>query len=63
MMALSGSLQVRNYDNAEGKKVYVTEVVANEVYFAESKKETSIANQGDLNQVAENCQNGGVEFE
>lgn len=44
-----GRIQVRDYDNSEGKKVYVTEVVAEEVYFADSKKndlptETTINN-------------------
>lgn len=34
-----GRIQTRDYDNKEGKKVYVTEVVAEEVYFADSKKE------------------------
>lgn len=34
-----GRLQTRNYDDKDGKKVYVTEVVAEEVYFAGDKKE------------------------
>ena len=34
-----GRIQTRNYDDKDGKKVYVTEVVAEEVYFADSKKE------------------------
>jgi single-strand DNA-binding protein len=34
-----GRLQTRNYDDKDGKKVYVTEVVAEEVYFADTKKE------------------------
>ncbi len=34
-----GRIQTRNYDDKEGKKVFVTEVVAEEVYFADSKKE------------------------
>lgn len=33
-----GRIQTRNYDDKDGKKVYVTEVVAEEVYFADSKK-------------------------
>ena len=36
-----GRIQTRNYDDKDGKKVYVTEVVAEEVYFADSKKETN----------------------
>ncbi len=34
-----GRLQTRNYDDKDGKKVYVTEVVAEETYFADTKKE------------------------
>lgn len=34
-----GRLQTRNYDDKDGKKVYVTEVIAEEVYFADTKKE------------------------
>jgi single-strand DNA-binding protein len=34
-----GRIQTRNYDDKNGKKVFVTEVVAEEVYFADSKKE------------------------
>lgn len=33
-----GRIETRNYDDKDGKKVYVTEVVAEEVYFADSKK-------------------------
>lgn len=40
-VAVVGRIQTRNYDNSEGKKVYVTEVVAEEVYFADSKKDNN----------------------
>lgn len=33
-LVVCGSLQTRNYTNAQGQKVYVTEVVAEEVSFA-----------------------------
>ena len=36
-----GRIQTRNYDDQEGKKHYITEVIAEEVYFADSKKEES----------------------
>lgn len=36
-IALTGRLQVRNYTNRDGQKVYVTEVVVEELEFAESK--------------------------
>ncbi len=37
MIGVVGSIQTRNYDDKDGKKVYVTEVAADEVYFVESK--------------------------
>lgn len=40
-VAVVGRIQTRNYDDKDGKKVFVTEVVAEEVYFADSKKEQS----------------------
>ena len=40
-VAVEGRIQTRNYDDKDGKKVYVTEVIAEEVYFADSKKEQS----------------------
>ena len=40
-VSVIGRMQTRNYDDKDGKKVYVTEVVAEEVYFADSKKEQS----------------------
>lgn len=38
-MAVVGRIQTRAYDDKDGKRVYVTEVVAEEVYFADSRKE------------------------
>jgi single-strand DNA-binding protein len=38
MMAVVGRIQTRTYDDKEGKKRYVTEVIAEEVHFTESKK-------------------------
>ena len=37
MVAVDGRIQTRNYENNEGKKVYVTEVLANNIQFLESK--------------------------
>ena len=34
-----GRIQTRNWEDDQGQKHYVTEVVAEEVYFADSKKE------------------------
>lgn len=36
LTAVEGRIQTRNYDNNEGKKVYVTEVIADNVRFLES---------------------------
>ena len=33
-LQLFGRIQTRNYDDKDGKKVYVTEVIGEEVYFA-----------------------------
>jgi len=38
-VGIIGRIQTRNYDDKDGKKVYVTEVVAEEAYFADSKRE------------------------
>ena len=38
-IAVEGRIQTRNYENSEGKKVYVTEVIAINVQYLDSKKE------------------------
>lgn len=35
LVALEGRIQVRNYENNEGKRIYVTEIVADNVRFLE----------------------------
>lgn len=37
-LAVEGRIQVRNYQNSEGRNVYVTEVVVSNVDFIEAKK-------------------------
>jgi len=37
LTAVEGRIQVRHYDNNEGKRVYVTEVIADNVRFLESQ--------------------------
>lgn len=39
-VAITGRLQTRNYDDKDGKRVYVTEVLAEEAYFADSKEQS-----------------------
>ena len=41
MIVVSGRLQVRKWKNKEGENRYTTEVVADNVYFGDSKKEES----------------------
>lgn len=36
-IAVQGRLQTRSYQNAEGKNVYVTEILANSIQFLDSK--------------------------
>lgn len=48
LMALSGSIQTRTWDDNEGKKHYVTEVVADEVYFAEGKRDNGGASYSQI---------------
>lgn len=39
LLGLEGRIQTRNYDDKDGKRVYVTEVVVDSVQFLESKKQ------------------------
>ena len=38
-VGIIGRIQTRNYDDKDGKKVYVTEGVAEEAYFADTKRD------------------------
>ncbi len=42
LVAVEGRIQTRNYDDKDGKKVYVTEVVADTVQFLEPKGQRSM---------------------
>ena len=52
-VCICGRLQTRKYDDKDGKKVYVTEVVAEEVHFADSKKDGALAPQDGFTTVAD----------
>ena len=41
LISIEGRIQTRNYDGADGKKVYVTEVVADNFEFLETKGQKS----------------------
>ena len=43
MMCVVGSIQTRSWDGKDGKKNYATEVIADEVNFCGSKKETAVS--------------------
>ena len=38
-VVVTGSIQTRTYDDKDGKKVYITELIADDVEFAESKSD------------------------
>lgn len=46
LTAVEGRIQVRNYENNEGKRVYVTEVIADNVRFLESNREGGAREEG-----------------
>jgi len=46
LTAVEGRIQVRNYENNEGKRVYVTEVIADNVRFLESSNKESKNSEG-----------------
>ena len=39
LISCEGRIQTRNYENQQGQRVYVTEIVVNEVQFLESKEQ------------------------
>ena len=41
LIGIEGRIQTRNYENNQGQRVYVTEVVAENVTFLDSKKSNS----------------------
>ena len=51
LIAVEGRIQTRNYENNEGRKVYVTEVIASNVQFLESRN--AAANNSEVNDMPE----------
>lgn len=43
-VGIIGRIQTRTWDDEQGQKHYVTEVVAEEAYFADSKRDGDVAN-------------------
>lgn len=46
LIGITGSIQTRNYENQQGQRVYVTEVVAEQFQLLESQKERGNQPQG-----------------
>jgi len=59
LTAVEGRIQVRNYENNEGKRVYVTEVIADNVRFLESNRDGGPREDGYDNNGASNYNAGG----
>lgn len=43
MVGIDGRLQTRNYTNREGRKVYITEIIVENVEFLQTKKQEATA--------------------
>ena len=50
-VGIIGRLQTRSWEDDNGQKRYVTEVVAEEAYFADSKKDDSVSNDPNSNNI------------
>ncbi len=46
MIGVDGSIQTRTWDDQEGKRHWVTEVIVNEAHFVESKKDSAPSGAG-----------------
>lgn len=60
LIGITGTIQTRNYENQQGQRVYVTEVVANQFHMLESRGQQSHGNsfQNGNNSNSGNFQNG-----
>ena len=52
LIGITGRIQTRSYDNQEGKRIYVTEVLADSVRFLEQKKHEDISEANEREAVA-----------
>ena len=62
-VGIIGRLQVRNWEDEQGQKHYVTEVVAEEAYFADSKRDGVNDTTNFENTFGENVASSSPEFE
>ena len=58
LIAITGRIQTRNYENQQGQRVYVTEVVADSFDFLESKNASGTGQ----NQYGQNSYSGGSSY-
>ena len=61
-IAVEGSIRTRNYENNEGKKVYVTEVVALNVVYLDNKKDNNTTTQVETQEATEASNDPYAEF-
>lgn len=54
LTAVEGRIQMRNYENSEGKRVYVTEVIADNVRFLEGNRDQSQGQEQNTNNYQRN---------
>lgn len=59
-VAVEGRLQTRNYENQQGQRVYVTEVVVDGFSLLDTRAETEARQQGQGNATGANQNNGNV---
>ena len=59
-VGIIGRLQTRTWDDDQGVKHYITEVVAEEAYFADSKREGDTANMGNFENTFGNTMPGSM---
>ena len=63
LVGIIGRLQVRNWEYEQGQKRYVTEVVAEEAYFADSKRDGADSSNSFENTFGSNVASSSPEFE
>lgn len=59
LIGVSGRIETRSFDNQEGKKVFVVEVVANQVAFLDSKPKQENQQQQNIQQNNSPLENAG----
>ena len=63
MICIEGNIQTRDYDDKDGKKVYVTEVIAERVHFVTGKREANANANTDTNTFTEDTSDDFVPLE